>query len=224
MAIIRILGVTMKLYGYWRSSAAYRARIGLNIKGIDYQQESVHLVKDGGQQHGDAYREINPAGLVPALEVGGTIIRQSMAILEYLEEKIPEPELLPGNLDQKAQIRALAYDLAMDAHPLNNLRVLQYLKGDMQQSEEAVNLWYHHWLDKAFAPLEHQAKHLKSSGRFIWHDQLTMADVLLIPQIYNALRFNLDMTPYPLLTSIYEHCNSLDAFIQAAPEKQPDAV
>lgn len=214
----------MKLYGYWRSSAAYRVRIALNLKGVAYEQESIHLVKDGGQQFSDDYTAMNPAQLVPTLVDGELSLNQSMAILDYIEHKFPQQPLLPTDIAERAQVLALANDIACDIHPLNNLRVLKYLTGELGVSDDQKTEWYHHWLHKGFAPLETQAKKYGSTGKFLFGDKLTLADVVLIPQIYNALRFKLDMSNYPLLNSIWEHCNSLDAFNNALPENQPDAT
>ena len=214
----------MKLYGYWRSSAAYRVRIALNLKGIDYEQESVHLVKDGGEQFSGKYTAMNPAQLVPALVDGGLQLNQSMAILDYIERQYPEPALLPADNVRHAQVLALVNDIACDIHPLNNQRVLKYLTTQLGVSEEQKIAWYHHWLHKGFAALETRAEQYGSSGKFLFGDVLTLADVLLIPQIYNALRFNLDMEGYPLLSAIWQHCNTLEAFAKALPENQPDAV
>ncbi|WIO75456.1 maleylacetoacetate isomerase [Porticoccaceae bacterium LTM1] len=213
----------MKLYGYWRSSAAYRVRIALNLKGVEYEQESVHLVKDGGEQFSDSYTAMNPAQLVPTLVDGELTLNQSMAILDYIENKFSQHPLLPADIAERAQVLALANDIACDIHPLNNLRILKYLTGELGATEEQKTEWYHHWLHKGFGPLEAQAKKYGSTGKFLFGDQLTLADVVLIPQIYNALRFKLDMSNYPLLSSIWEHCNSLDAFKNALPENQPDA-
>lgn len=214
----------MILYGYWRSSAAYRCRIALNLKGVDYQQESVHLVKDGGQQFAEDYTAINPAQLVPTLVDGDLTLNQSMAILDYIDNKYPQPALLPESPAERAQVLALANDIACDIHPLNNLRVLKHLTGEFGASDQQKNQWYHHWLHKGFAPLEAQAKKYGSTGKFLFGDTLTLADLLLIPQIYNARRFQLDMSDYPLLCAIWEHCNTLEAFDKALPENQPDAV
>lgn len=214
----------MTLYGYWRSSAAYRCRIALNLKGVDYQQESVHLLKGGGQQFSDHYSAINPAQLVPALVDGDLVLSQSMAILDYIENKFPQNPLLPGDATGRAQVLALANSVACDIHPLNNLRVLKYLAGELGISDEQQAEWYHHWLRKGFTALETQARKYRSSGKFLFADKLTLADVVLVPQVYNARRFKLDMNNYPLLSSIGEHCNTLAAFDQALPENQPDAV
>ena len=214
----------MKLFGYWRSSASYRVRILLNIKKVDCEQQAVHLVKDGGQQYSEEYGRLNPNRLVPALEDGGLVLNQSMAIMEYLEELYPEPALLPEDLKQKAIVRALCYDIACDAAPLNNLRVVNYLSNELGVSDDQRMTYVFHWLGMTFKALENRANaRLKSSGKFLFHDRLSMADVVLIPQIYNARRFSYDMTQHPVLDAIWFHCNNLDEFIDAQPEKQADA-
>lgn len=211
----------MKLYGYWRSSAAYRVRIALALKGVDYQSIPVHLVKNGGEQHQAAYQVLNPAELVPTLVDEELTLNQSLAILEYLDARYPEPALLPADAAQAAQVRALALDIACDIHPLNNLRVLQYLTGPLGLSEQQKTEWIHHWLATGFQALEQRLA--ETAGKFCIGDKVSLADLCLVPQVYNALRFQLDMSPYPVMMAIYQHCNQLDAFQQAAPEAQPDA-
>lgn len=214
----------MKLYGYWRSSAAYRVRIALNLKGIEYEQESVHLVKDGGHQFSNQYTALNPAQLVPVLVDGELRLNQSMAILDYIERQYPEPALLPADNAGRAQVLALANDIACDIHPLNNLRVLNYLSTQLGVNEEQKTAWYHHWLHKGFTALETQTKRHGGHGDFLFGNALTLADVMLIPQVYNARRYKLDMSRYPLLDAVWDHCNTLPAFVKALPENQPDAV
>ena len=211
----------MKLYGYWRSSAAYRVRIALAHKQLDFDSVPVHLVKDGGQQHQAEYKALNPAELVPTLQDGDLTVNQSLAMLEYLEEQYPQPALLPEAAKDKAQVRAMALDIACDIHPLNNLRVLQYLTGPLQLTEQQKTAWIHHWLNTGFAALEQRLA--TTAGGYCFGDQLSLADVCLVPQVYNAIRFQLDMTPYPLIQSIYQRCNQLPAFQTAAPEQQDDA-
>ncbi|WKE64111.1 maleylacetoacetate isomerase [Gallaecimonas kandeliae] len=211
----------MKLHGYWRSSAAYRVRIALALKGIDYQQVPVHLVKDGGQQHSAGYRALNPAELVPCLENEGLALGQSLAILEYLEETQGGPALLPAEPGPRALVRAFCQDIACDIHPLDNLRVLQYLKGEMGVSDEQKDSWYRHWIAVGFAALEQRLA--KTAGQYCFGDTLTLADCCLVPQVYNARRFNLDLGPYPTLVAVAERLEALPAFIAAAPENQPDA-
>lgn len=212
----------MKLYGYWRSSAAYRVRIALHLKQIECEHESVHLVKEGGQQHHPDYVELNPMELVPTLVDGDLTLNQSMAILDYLEAKYPQTPLLPETLEDKVQAKAIAYDIACDIHPLNNLRILQYLTGPLGHSDEEKVAWYKHWVDIGFASLDKKLK--KTVGQYCYGNEVSWADICLIPQVYNAERFNVDMTKYPTIKKIADNCRKLDAFIKAAPENQPDAV
>lgn len=212
----------MKLYGYWRSSAAYRVRIALNLKGLDYEQASVHLIKDGGQQHSTAYAELNPNQLVPMLVDGEFQLNQSLAILEYLDIKYPDTHLLPTALQDNMKCRALALDLSCDLHPLNNLRILQYLTGPLGHTEAQKIQWYFHWLEVGFSAFEKSIA--ANSGRFCFGDQATWADICLVPQVYNAERFGFDLTPYPKIRQVVAHCRSLTPFIDAAPENQADAV
>jgi len=211
----------MKLYDYWRSSAAYRVRIALNLKGLAYEHISVHLVKDGGQQHSDDYKAINPQGLVPSLVTDeGDIIPQSLAILEYLEETNPTPALLPVAPLDRAYVRGLADMIACDVHPVNNLRILQYMVTELKVEDEAKMQWYRHWIYKGFDALEERL----GEDLYCYGDTPTLADICLIPQVYNAHRFNCDMSPYPKISRINDACLKLDAFQKAIPENQPDAV
>ena len=212
----------MTLFGYWRSSAAYRVRIALNLKQLSCEHESVHLVKNGGEQHSPDYQALNPNELVPTLVDGDFTLSQSMAILEYLEQKYPEVALLPKPLEQQMLCRAMALDIACDIHPLNNLRVLQHLAAELQQDEQGKVDWMLHWMRIGFASLEKSLG--KTSGPFCFGDSPTWADICLVPQVYNAERFKLDMTSYPQIVKIVKHCRSLPAFIDAAPENQYDAV
>ncbi len=217
----------LKLYGYWRSSAAYRVRIALNLKGLDADLLSVHLVKDGGEQHKADYAKLNPQELVPTLvdidDSGNEfVLSQSMAILEYLEECYPQSALLPTEPKSKALVRALALSIACEIHPLNNLKVLQYLAGEIGIADEAKSVWYHHWIHEGFGALEQQLE--KHAGRFCFGDSVTLVDLCLIPQVYNAHRFEVDLTRYPNILRVTENCYQLDAFIQAIPENQFDAV
>lgn len=210
------------LYSYFRSSAVFRVRIALQLKGLSYDVIPVHLVRDGGEQRQPAYRRINPAQLVPALTDGDATLTQSLAIMEYLDEAHPETHrLLPGNALQRAHIRALALSIACDIHPLNNLRVLGYLKNELAVSEEQKAAWYRHWIATGFTALEQQLAH--SAGTFCHGDQPTLADCCLVPQVFNARRFDVAMQPYPTITRIAEHCMTLTAFKAAAPERQIDA-
>lgn len=210
----------IKLYSYFRSSAAYRVRIALNLKQIDYELEFVNLLKAEEQQA--LYAELNPQKLVPVLEHDERMLYQSMAILEYLEETFPEPALLPSDSALRAEVRALSNVIACDIHPLNNTRVIKYLAGELEVGEEAKLQWYRHWVAEGFAAIEKRLE-VFSEGRFCFGNAPGMADALLIPQIYNARRFELDMTPYPLIESIDRHCLQIEAFTLAAPENQPDA-
>ena len=213
----------MKLYTYFRSSAAYRVRIGLNLKGLAVDSVPVHLIKDGGQQLGAEYRAVNPNALVPALQDEGTTITQSLAILEYLDESYPTPPLLPVTPAARARVRALALQIACDIHPLNNLRVLKYLVKEAGVSEEVKNAWYVHWVQQGFTALELQLAGSPETGRFCHGDQPTLADCLLVPQVFNAVRFNIDMGPYPTIARIAAACDALPAFAAAHPSRQPDA-
>lgn len=212
----------MKLYTYFRSSAAYRVRIALHYKGLNAEQIPVHLIQNGGEQHSTAFQSINPNELVPALVDGNFTLNQSISILEYLDEQYPEIPLLPQDIQQRALIRAFCLNIACDIHPLNNLRVLQYLKNTLNLSEQQKSEWYSHWVAIGFKALEAQLKH--SNGKYCFGNALSMADCCLIPQVYNALRFNIDLTDYPKILSIYHFCNALEAFEKALPEAQLDAA
>ncbi|WP_115718333.1 maleylacetoacetate isomerase [Gallaecimonas mangrovi] len=211
----------MTLYGYWRSSAAYRVRIAMAIKGVDYVSIPVHLVKDGGQQHGQEYCAINPSQLVPSLIDGPLVLTQSLAILEYLEETQPGPKLLPDDAGARAQVRAFCQDIACDMHPLDNLRVLQYLTGELNVSEADKLKWYRHWVEVGFSALEQRL--VKSAGQYCFGDTLTMADCCLVPQLYNAKRFDVTLTPFPTLVAVGQRLELLAAFRLAAPKRQTDA-
>ena len=211
----------MKLYSYFRSSAAYRVRIALNLKGLPAEIVPVHLVKNGGEQHSAEYRQLNASELVPTLIDDTFALSQSLSILEYLDEKYPEPALLPEQLQQRALIRAFSQNIACDIHPLNNLRVLQYLQNVFALSEGEKSTWYKHWIELGMRSLEAQLT--ESNGQFCFGEQATFADCCLIPQVYNAKRFNIDVSAFPKIESIYQHCMTLDAFQQAAPEAQIDA-
>lgn len=214
----------LKLYGYWRSTAAYRVRIALNIKQIDYAQESVHLVKNGGEQHKPEFRRLNPQGLVPTLIDGNINISQSLAILEYLEDKYPENTLLPNDLTARAKTRQLCQIIACDVHPLNNLRILKYLSNELSITDDAKQVWYHHWIREGFKAFEQIIEQNQFTGSFSMGKELSLADACLIPQIYNANRFNFPMDEFPRLQEINENCLQLTAFQNAVPENQPDAV
>ncbi|MWV13346.1 maleylacetoacetate isomerase [Pseudomonas sp. R-28-1W-6] len=218
------MSTELTLYGYWRSSAAYRVRIALGLKGLAYRQVPVHLVKDGGQQHGADYLALNPQGLVPLLVDagnGGVRIAQSLAILEYLDEVFPVPALLPADPALRAQVRALALHIACDIHPLNNLRVLQYLSSELGASDEAKNAWYRHWVDSGLAAVEQGLAVF--DGRLSLGERPGYLEACLIPQLYNARRFACDLSGYPRILAIAARCEALEAFKNAAPEVQPDA-
>lgn len=211
----------MKLYTYYFSSAAFRVRIALNLKGLDYDAEFVHLRE--GRQFDPGYMAINPQQQVPTLDDGGLIVTQSPAILEYLEEVYPEPPLLPTDAAGRARVRALAMAVACDIHPLNNLRVLKYLTGEMGLDDAKRDTWYHHWIARGLGGLERMLTTGPGRGRFCHRDAPTMADICLVPQIFNARRFKCRLDDYPTVMAIFDACMTLDAFDAAQPMKQPDA-
>ena len=213
----------MKLYGYFRSSATYRVRIALNLKGIPWQSVVVDLRAPVSAQHTREFRGLNPHGLIPVLVDGEHALTQSLAIIEYLEETHPQPPLLPRDAAARAEVRALALAVACDIHPLNNLRVLNHLRGPLGHDDAAVNAWYGHWIAQGFAALERDAARLSGDGRHMYGTAVTLADVCLVPQMANARRYHCDVTPYPTLRAICAYLESLPAFAQAAPEMQPDA-
>ncbi len=211
----------MKLHNYFRSSTSFRVRIALNMKGLDYQYRPVHLRK--GEQRGAAYLALNPQGGVPALELDdGRVLTQSMAILEYLDEAYPEPPLLPEDPIERARVRAIAFAIACDIHPLNNLRVLQRIR-KLGQDDEGVAAWFRHWVAVEFAALEQRLAGEPETGRFCHGDRPGLADVCLAPQVVNGRRFDCDMAPYPTIRRIHEECMRIEAFGRAHPAKQPDA-
>lgn len=207
----------MKLYSYFRSSSSYRLRIALNLKGLDYDIVPVNLV--AGEQRGEAYRAVNPQGLVPALDTGDAQLVQSTAILEWLEEQYPEPPLYPAEALARARVRSLCQHIACEIQPLNNLGVLGYLRETLGQDEDAVNRWYAHWVTRGFESLEAAAP----ADGYLGGTAPGMAEVFLVPQLYNARRFAVDLAPFPRLVAIDARCADLDAFARAHPDRQPDA-
>jgi maleylacetoacetate isomerase len=213
----------MKLYTFFRSSASYRVRIALNLKGLTREQAPIHLRRGGGEQLMAAYKSINPQALVPALEDNGKILTQSLAIIEYLDEKFPKPPLLPADSADKAFVRSLAMVIACEVHPIQNLRVLNHLKATYNQTDAQVNAWAQHWIDLGLSALEPMIGAQPRRGKFCFGDTPTLADICLIPQLGNARRFGCDLSKYPTILAIEKHCMANPAFADAAPEKQPDA-
>ncbi len=211
----------MQLYGYFRSSASYRARIALNYKGVAYESVAVDLRAPMSAQRTPQFLSLNPEGLVPVLVDGDTVVRQSLAIIEYLEETHPAPPLLPRVPAARAQVRALTLAIACDIHPLNNLRVLNYLRDPLAHADAEVHGWYAHWIACGFTALEEEVRHLSGDGRHMFGHAVTLADVFMVPQMANARRQQCDIEPYPRLRAICAHLESLPAFARAAPEAQP---
>ncbi len=214
----------MKLYSYWRSSTSYRARIALNLKGLEYDYVPVSMLKDGGEHKKPDYLALNPQGLVPYLIDGDVRIGQSPAILEYLEERYPDPALLPREVSLRARVREMMNIPCCDIHPIDNLRVLKYLQGEFGVSDAQKNAWYVHWIELGFAAIEKLLERAGFSGPYCFGDQVTFADICLVPQAYNARRFGVELDPWPRLAAVVAACNALPAFEKAAPENQPDAV
>ncbi len=210
----------LKLYHYYRSSASFRVRIALNLKQLNYTDVPVHLVKQGGEQFSADYQAINPQSLVPALEDGNKIITQSLAIIEYLDELHPVPKLLPDDSYQKALVRSFALAIAADTHPLNNLRVLKYLTDELKITEEQKNQWYQHWIATGLTALEKKLLAANQVGKFCFGDTPTLADIFLVPQLYNARRFACDLSHYPTLVRIDAHCQQQMAFKEARPQEE----
>jgi maleylacetoacetate isomerase len=210
----------LKLYTYFRSSAAFRVRIALNLKGVAVAPAFVHLAK--GEHLQPAYRAVNPQSLVPALQVDGALLAQSIAIMEYLEETHPQPRLLPADPLGRARVRSLSLIVACEIHPLNNPRVLKYVKNVLGHSQDEVDAWYRHWIADGLAKLEAELAR-PGTGRYSHGDAPTMADCCLVPQIFNAQRFDCDLAPHPAVMRVFEACMQLDAFERAQPGKQPDA-
>ncbi|RUO22476.1 maleylacetoacetate isomerase [Aliidiomarina iranensis] len=217
----------MKLYGYWRSSASYRVRIALALKELEYEYCPVHLLKSGGEQKSSEYVRLNPAKLVPTLELTDPntgdrlVLNQSLAIIEYLDARFPSHRLIPEDPARAAVVRTLALDMAADLQPIANLRVLQYLTGELGQPDETKVTWITHWVEQAFTAFEARLQH--TAGSFCVGDTVSLADVCLIPQVYNAKRFNVDLSAYPRLLTVTEALEALPAFIAAKPENQIDA-
>ena len=211
------------LYGYFRSSAAFRARIALNLKGIKPELRFIHLLKEGGQQHTATYKTLNPLELIPALVHDGQLITQSLAIMEYLDEIVPEPPILPKDALGRARVREIACVIASDIHPVNNLRVAQHLKREFHLSDEQQANWQRHWITVGFEALEKMLSLSKNTGAYCYGDTATVADICLIPQIFNARRVNLEVERYPTLSRIFAHAMQHPAFDAAQPKNQPDA-
>jgi len=211
------------LYGYFRSSAAYRVRIALSLKGIEPELRFIHLLKDGGRQHTPEYQSLNPQGLIPALAHDGHVITQSLAIIEYLDEIVPEPPLLPRDAAGRARARSIAYAVACDIHPVNNLRIGRFLKREYGKSDEDVFAWQRHWIEVGFDALETMLARDSETGAFCHGDTATIADICLIPQIANARRVNLDIARWPTIARIEAHALTHPAFEAALPKNQPDA-
>jgi maleylpyruvate isomerase len=211
----------MKLYGYFRSSAAFRVRIALNLKGIEVEQQSVHLAK-GHQLRAD-FRAINPQALVPVLLDGEHLLTQSLSIIEFLDETHPEPPLLPRDPLERQRVRSLAQIVACEIHPLNNTRVLKYLSGTLELEESVRNAWYRYWVAEGLAVIEKRLTEEPGTGEFCHGDTPTLADCCLVPQIFNAKRYGTDLTAYPMVMKVFDRCMALEAFDKAAPLNQPDA-
>jgi len=213
----------LRLYTYFRSSAAYRVRIALNLKGLAYEAVPVHLLRDGGEQNLPAYRALSPLGTVPALQTGGATLTQSLAIIEYLEETHPQPPLLPASAENRARVRALAQTIACDIHPVNNLRILQYLGREFGATQEQKDAWYRHWVEAGLLAVEQLLAAHPGTGVFCHGDAPTLADCCLVPQIFNARRFDCPLEAMPTIRRIVAACEALPAFRNAAPALQPDA-
>ena len=206
------------LYDYFRSSAAYRVRIGLNLKGVDHDRRSVSLI-DGNQQS-EGYRALNPQGLVPMLEIDGLRLAQSLAILDYLDQRFPDPPLMPSDPRERAHVQSIALAIACDIHPLNNLRVLKYLTGELHVDEDAKSRWYDHWVTEGLAALE--VLTAPRAGEFLFGDSVTLADICLVPQLYNARRFKVSLEAYPTLLRAEANSVQLQAFVAAHPDRAVD--
>ena len=211
----------LKLYGYFRSSASYRVRIALNMKGLDYEQASIHLAK--GRQFTPEFSEVSPQNLVPVLEHEGRRLHQSLAIIQYLDEKFPQPALLPKDSVDRSRVRSLALISACEIHPLNNTRVLAYLTDTLNLTDEQKNAWYRHWVTVGFTALEKRLATEKETGQYCHGDTPGVADIVLVPQVANANRFKVDLDPFPTIRRINESCLAQEPFKKAMPQNQPDA-
>ncbi|MFM5191908.1 maleylacetoacetate isomerase [Aeromonas media] len=209
----------LQLFGYWRSSASFRVRLVLQLKGLGYEQHPVNLRQ--GEQKEKAYRRVNPQGLVPFLIDGDVQLGQSVAIMEYLDETYPAYPLMPSAPEERARVRQIVNMIACDTHPLNNLRVLNYLEQELGQSKTARDAWYRHWIDETFTALEQLL--MTTAGVYCVGNEVTLADCMLVPQVYNAHRFNMTLVDYPTIARIVANCEQLQAFVKAAPANQPDA-
>ena len=212
--------MALKLYGYFRSSAAFRVRIALNLKKLDYESAAIHLRRN--DQTKPDYLAVNPQGLVPTLDDGGRTLIQSLAIIEYLDDTYPDPPLLPSHPVDRARVRALAEIVACDIHPVNNLRVLRYLTHSLGHDETAIATWYNHWIDAGFQAFERLLVGDPRTGAFYHGDRPGIADIALVPQVVNAERYRLDLAPYPTIVRIHQSCMALEAFAAAHPDRQPD--
>jgi maleylacetoacetate isomerase len=213
---------TMRLYSYFRSSAAYRVRIVLNLKGLRFETMPVHMLRGGGEQHHPEYSRIHPLRLVPSLEIDGLPLTQSLAICEYLEERWPTPPILPIGPAARARVRAIAAAIACDVHPLNNLRALKYLVADLGANEDQKLAWYRHWISLGLEGVERMLADSQATGTYCHGDMPTLADTFLVPQVSNALRYHCSTDAYPTTTRIYNHCLKHPAFFSASPDQQPD--
>lgn len=212
----------MRLYSYFRSSAAYRVRIVLNLKGLRFETMPVHMLRGGGEQHHPEYSRIHPLRLVPSLEIDGLPLTQSLAICEYLEERWPTPPILPIGPAARARVRAIAAAIACDVHPLNNLRALKYLVADLGANEDQKLAWYRHWISLGLEGVERMLADSQATGTYCHGDMPTLADAFLVPQVSNALRYHCSTDAYPTTTRIYNHCLKHPAFFSASPDQQPD--
>ena len=213
----------LKLYNYFRSSASFRVRIALNLKGLNYDYAVVHLTKGGGQQFAPAFRALNADALIPVLDDDGHVLTQSLAIIEYLDETHPQPPLLPRAPFDRAYVRACALTIACEIHPLNNLRVLRYLVQQLGATDDQKNAWYRHWVEQGLAALEARVAGERRYGRYLLGDAVTLADVALVPQVFNARRFDCRLDHVPVLMGVFDRCMELAAFVDAQPARQPDA-